>query len=113
MTAQHLPDDRLPEIDANESRGSLEGPVGVEASAPGPFLCVGHEALFEPETPRCDACDGALESAGSDGGDGGHGLYVWVRHGNLVYEEPPLCEACASAITISALQRWEIEEEEG
>ena len=74
------------------------------------------DVLFAPEEPRCDACGSAVhddDSEGVDDADGGHGLYVWARGGETVYEEPPLCASCAAAITITALQRWEIEEEEG
>ena len=69
---------------------------------------------------QCDVCEVPLEGQGEHGNDqspgaegGGHGLYVWARHGEVAYEEPPLCASCAAAITITALQRWEIEEEEG
>jgi hypothetical protein len=43
----------------------------------------------------------------------GSGLYVWVRGDKVVYEEPPLCASCGTAISMTALGRWEIEEEEG
>jgi hypothetical protein len=99
------------------AKGSSIGATGAgEAKAEG-YVTAGHDVLFEPATPTCDVCDGPLTSpdddaAGEDDG-GGRGLYIWVRSGGLVYEEPPLCPACAAAITISALQRWDIEEEEG
>jgi hypothetical protein len=83
---------------------------------PAGFVVATHAVLFEPEEARCDACNGPLTSAeGDEDNDeaAGHGLYVWARDGVVLYEEPPLCSACASAITISALQRWEIDEEEG
>ena len=93
-----------------------EAPAAALQAAPQPFVTASHELLFRPEEPTCDACDGPLDSSDSDeDGDspGGHGLYLWLRHGEVVFEEPPLCGACAAAITISALLRWEIEEEEG
>ncbi len=86
------------------------------------FFSASHELLFEPTAPRCDACDGPLtradaDAAADDADDsdeaGGHGLYIWARSGGLVYEEPPLCASCAAAITMTALSRWDIEEEEG
>ena len=43
----------------------------------------------------------------------GRGLLVWSRGDERRYQEPPLCSGCAAAIGVSALQRWEIEEEEG
>ena len=88
-----------------------------------------HGVLFEPAAPdACDACGGALRPAldddgtspaspgrGRDLGDGkaGTGAYVWVRGDRVEVEVVPLCESCASAIGMSALARWEIEEEEG
>lgn len=64
----------------------------------------------EPEAPelRCDACDEAIE-----GEPAGHGLYVWSRGDEVRYEEPPLCGHCATAIGITALHAWSMEEEEG
>jgi hypothetical protein len=87
--------------------------------APSGAVTVSHEVLFAPDDPRCDACGELLgHHTGEDGEwdddtDGGHGLYIWVRNGQVTYEEPPLCASCAAAITITALQRWEMEEEEG
>jgi hypothetical protein len=77
--------------------------------------------LFQnDETDRCDVCAEALRnaSADEDGDDGGfdiegRGLLVWTRGEERRYQEPPLCASCATAIGVSALQRWEIEEEEG
>ena len=43
----------------------------------------------------------------------GAGVYMWTRGSEVRFEKVPLCPACASAIGISALARWEIEEEEG
>jgi hypothetical protein len=72
------------------------------------------ESLLPAEIATCDVCDALLPTdAGDDDSDGGRGLYVWVRHGVVVYEEPPLCAACAAAITMTAFQRWSVEEDEG
>ncbi|HSO00501.1 MAG TPA: hypothetical protein VLS89_19550 [Candidatus Nanopelagicales bacterium] len=64
----------------------------------------------EPEADElcCDACDEPIE-----GEPAGHGLYVWSRGDEVRREEPPLCGRCATAIGITALQAWSIEEEEG
>jgi hypothetical protein len=86
------------------------------SSQPASFVTACQDALFAPEEPHCDACGLVLDAADADDEgelDGGHGLYVWARNGETFYEEPPLCAACATAITITALQRWEIEEEDG
>jgi hypothetical protein len=55
----------------------------------------------------CDVCGSFFE-----GEPGGAGLLVWTRGEEVRYEEPPLCEECAMRVTIGALLRWEIEEEE-
>lgn len=97
------------------------------------FVSAGHEALFqEVAATRCDVCEAALGDADDDeaapgahwSGEVGHhdahahmpsgrGLLVWARGDERRYQEPPLCPRCAAAIGMSALQRWEIEEEEG
>ena len=56
----------------------------------------------------CHACDTLIE-----GEPAGSGLYVFVRGGEVHYEEPPLCERCSLAIGVTALVRWAEEEEEG
>ncbi len=68
------------------------------------------------EEDACDVCGVALPDEDDDDDaliTGGRGLYVWSRGGEVVYEEPRLCASCAMAIGMSALARWEIEEEEG
>jgi len=57
---------------------------------------------------HCDACDERIE-----GEPAGHGLYIWTRGDETRYEEPPLCALCATAIGITALAMWTMEEEEG
>jgi hypothetical protein len=56
---------------------------------------------------ECDACGKWIV-----GEPGGAGLFVWTRGDEVRYEEPPLCEECASEIAVGALLRWETEEEE-
>jgi hypothetical protein len=75
-----------------------------------------HEVLFEPAPAmRCDACGVAM--GGHEEGDGngisGRGVYLWLRGSEVHLEDAPLCASCASAIGMTALARWEIEEEEG
>jgi hypothetical protein len=77
------------------------------------FVVVSHEALFvDAPVVGCDACGKPLsKDAASDGyGVPGRGVYLGA-HGEL--ESVPLCTSCASAIGMTALARWEIEEEEG
>lgn len=69
------------------------------------------EESAEPVTSQsyeCDLCGQTFE-----GSPAGSGLFLWSRGDELRVEEPPLCEECASQITIGALMKWELEEEEG
>ncbi len=86
------------------------------------FVTAGHSVLFEDvESHRCDVCAASLRDANAPDADSdsasfdvtGRGLLVWSRGDERRYQEPPLCSGCAAAIGVSALQRWEIEEEEG
>jgi hypothetical protein len=56
----------------------------------------------------CDACDEAIE-----GEPAGRGLYMWTRGDEVRFEEPALCGHCATAIGVTALAAWSMEEEEG
>ncbi len=70
----------------------------------------------QADEPRCDACGAVLPPADDDdeGFDvPGRGVYVWTRGEEVRFERVPLCASCASAIGMTALGRWEIEEEEG
>ena len=90
-----------------------------------PYIRADLSDLFRAKDPtRCDACSEALsEGEGADGegaddeADGyqvrGKGLYMWTRGDQIRFEEPVLCPSCGAAIGLSALARWEIEEEEG
>ena len=57
---------------------------------------------------RCDACDQPIE-----GEPAGSGLYMWTRGDEVRFEEPALCGTCATAIGVTALLAWSVEEEEG
>jgi hypothetical protein len=78
-----------------------------------------HEELFAPrDGVQCDACGVDLgPPEGGDEDDGfavaGSGAYLWTRGDDVRIESVPLCPSCASAIGMTALARWEIEEEEG
>jgi hypothetical protein len=61
----------------------------------------------EPRGFECDHCGKSFE-----GEPGGAGLLVWTRGEEVRLEEPPLCEDCASSITIGALLKWNAEAEE-
>ncbi len=81
------------------------------------FVTASHIILFEEsETSRCDVCASELSPAGEmeESHDlPGRGLLVWSRGAERRYQEPPLCASCAVAIGVTALQRWETEEDEG
>ncbi len=65
--------------------------------------------VLSDETPTCcDACGAEIE-----GEPAGRGLLLFVRGDHLLREEPPLCDRCAHAIGMTALQRWEMEEDDG
>jgi hypothetical protein len=77
-----------------------------------------HAVLFEDDDSRCSVCAEPLAPEEDDDDDSsvgtrGRGLLVWARGEERRYEEPHLCPGCASAIGVTALQRWEIEEDEG
>lgn len=79
------------------------GPV-VRSPAP-PF----DDLADPPKHFECDLC-------GQDcvGTPAGSGLLLWCRGDELRIDEPPLCEECASRITIGAVVKWASEgEEEG
>jgi hypothetical protein len=80
------------------------------------FVTANHAILFEDtDAHRCDVCAESLVADESHEGHAvpGRGLLIWTRGEERRYQEPPLCPACASAIGLSALSRWEIEEDEG
>jgi hypothetical protein len=84
------------------------------------FVSASHAVLFDDaEKASCDVCQSPLPAPEDvDAGDplagiSGRGLLVWARGEERRYQEPPLCPSCAAAIGLTALSRWEIEEEEG
>ncbi len=80
-----------------------------------PYVTASLSDLFrEPATARCDACGDPLSQETDDGFQvAGRGTYVWSRGDEIRYDDVPLCPSCGAAIGLSALARWEIEEEEG
>jgi len=92
---------------------SFDSPKAQESG----FACASHDVLFS-DAPADDACDVCGEHVDEDDDDAGHavaghGLYVWTRGEETRREEPPLCPSCAAALGLTALARWEIDEEEG
>ncbi len=88
--------------------------AGDPKGSPGSCVRAGHEVLFEADGPICAVCSAPLSDEDDDGfAVPGRGLFMWARGEELRFEEPALCPDCASAIGVSALRQWEIEEEEG
>jgi hypothetical protein len=94
--------------------------ASIPAQSPAPAQsaeCATHDVLFQNvAAPRCDACGSDLPAQAhgdDDYGLGGQGVYMWTRGDEVRFETAPLCASCASAIGMTALARWEIEEEEG
>jgi hypothetical protein len=56
---------------------------------------------------HCDLCDKACEGEPS-----GKGLLLWWRGTEMRYDEPPLCDECSSRITLGAMSKWALEDEE-
>jgi hypothetical protein len=90
-------------------------PLHVSFDSPAAFASATHAILFADEAPS--ACDVCGEPVPDDEDTGpalaGHGLYVWTRGDETRREEAPLCPSCAAALGLTALARWEIDEEEG
>jgi hypothetical protein len=97
--------------------GTVVASVGDAVEpAPEPVCTASHEVLFEVAEPRaCDACGAALADDDDEVGYGlaGSRVYMWTRGDSVHLEKAPLCASCAAAIGMTALARWEIEEEEG
>jgi hypothetical protein len=90
-----------------------EGALGIQLT-PIPIDSVADAALSARNAAeqalgsQCDACDEPIE-----GEPAGHGLFLWSRGDEMRVEEPPLCGRCATAISVTALSAWSVEEEEG
>jgi hypothetical protein len=88
--------------------------IGMKATPSQSALPASPEVRFEdaeqtpvPRSYRCDHCGRSFS-----GTPGGAGLLVWTRGDEVRYEEPPLCDKCASKLTVGALVRWDAEDEE-
>ncbi len=65
------------------------------------------EVSAEGRSYVCDACGETCSGA-----PGGSGLFVWTRGDEVRYEEPPLCERCAVALSTTAMLGWSLEDDE-
>ncbi len=112
------PNATLPGADLPPPQAALveiPDPSTAEDRAAGEWVVASHEELFvHAPASRCDACGAPLAEDDGDGYDiPGRGVYLWARGEETRLETVPLCASCASAIGMTALARWEIEEEEG
>ncbi len=77
---------------------------------------IGHEVLFAPPIlAKCDACGREMSpyEMADDESAASHGVYVTTRGDDVRFEKAPLCDACNTALGVTALMQWNIEEEEG
>ncbi len=90
-------------------------PAQAASVAAPTFVTASHAALFEDDTrARCDICGDDVPPDPDDGSSyAGSALYISMSGDRVVYDEPPLCASCAVAVGVTALARWDIEEEEG
>jgi len=110
-------------MDEGDADTPATGPVEMGAVPPPSQECraeawtaASQDVLFErAEGAACDACGRIMPRPVESQGyaEPGQGLYVWVRDKEVRLDPAPLCASCAAAIGVTALARWEIEEEEG
>lgn len=89
-----------------EEARSLAISMAIDSLADGAFRA--RAAAVDETEFECDACSTVVP-----GEPAGRGLYVWARGEEVRYEEPPLCARCATAIGLTALAMFSMEEEEG
>jgi hypothetical protein len=105
--------DPVAEPDGDSPAASVKEPDAAPQTS---VVSASHEILFQASAPEtCDACGGALPHCNDDDAaeHPGSAVYMWARGDSVRFEKAPLCAACAAAIGVAALSRWEIEEEEG
>ncbi len=104
--------------DATAEDGSVTPPEATPRTVPSKppaFVTAGHDVLFvDDSAARCEICAAEVSPDPDDGSSyTGSALYISIRGDRVIYDEPPLCPSCALAIGVTALARWDIEEEEG
>jgi hypothetical protein len=86
----------------------LRRPISVSIDSIADAALVTQQTATGASELRCDVCDEPIEGEPS-----GRGLYMWTRGDEVRFEEPVLCRRCSTAIHVTALAAWSIEEEEG
>jgi hypothetical protein len=94
---------RAPIITTYYEELSPRATSGTEGATEGATVSDGSSAT----TYHCDLCDKTCEGQPS-----GKGLLLWWRGTEMRYDEPPLCEECSSRITLGAMSKWALEDEE-
>lgn len=89
-----------------EEARSLAISIPIDSLAEGALRA--HREHPNTDEYECDACGAVVQ-----GEPAGRGLYIWSRGEEVRYEEPPLCATCATAIGLTALALFSVEEEEG
>jgi hypothetical protein len=92
----------------SSTRGRPLVSVAIDSVADASLVAQRAQREAEDEALACHACDAPME-----GVPAGRGLFMWVRGEEVRFEEPALCAQCATAIGITALAGWTVEEEEG
>ncbi|MFO0613485.1 MAG: hypothetical protein U0414_12890 [Polyangiaceae bacterium] len=92
---------RKPAKNKRLPRAGVAIPIDTVADA-----AIAARAANEPRLDRCTVCGRAIA------GDTHRGLLVWSRGEERRFEEPALCEPCATVLGISALSMWRRIEEE-
>lgn len=82
--------------------------VSIDSIADAALQSRSRSSVVSPTELRCDVCDEPIE-----GEPEGRGLYMWTRGDEVRFEEPALCARCSTAIGVTALAAWDVEEEEG
>jgi len=78
------------------------------------FVTATHAALFEQEgATGCDICGEAIPPEDDGPAVPGRASYASARGDTVTFDPAPLCATCAAAVAITAIQRWDVEEEEG
>ncbi|CAN5358857.1 hypothetical protein BH09MYX1_BH09MYX1_55890 [soil metagenome] len=104
-------------MSTTSSRPKTPPPVDrpVTAAPPKPvvaFASATHAILFETESAtQCTVCGDEITE--DDGARvSGSGLLVFARGDDVRYEEPRLCDACATAVGITQHRLWDLEDDE-
>jgi len=61
-----------------------------------------------PQRTLCSVCDDDI-----NGEPASTGLLMWTRGDETLFDEPPLCEACATTLNVTAFARWAGDDEQG